>query len=471
MKSLPALVLAFICLSCAGKEPDLGLLVFDAVAVTDQLQLPHEQPLTVKAAMEQMARRPFTSGDHAVATDIATLQATLNQQELKGNAYDKSLTEILQELGSAYEQEGEYEQALSSYRRANQIIRVNNGLFSLDQVPLLRHMISNNMALGDLAATDAAQEYLYYLRAKAFARDSPELIPALQDFAAWNALASHIYLPQSSAEKSGAATANPKTMFQFADTQQEQFDLRFRHLQQAQQLYQRIIDILLAHGDTKNSALGQAEFALATSNFFMTRQLMTYNRTHGTKDLGADYFQEIDLHKYHSSFQNGRTALERRVNYLAESASTTPADLAHARLDLVDWLIATGSSIDYKPLLETAWRDYAASGASTAEVEKLFAPLVPVAVPAFEIMPNTRASLGIASDTAIDYRGYVDVDYSVNVSGDSTVPKILSSTAGTPQEVVDTLQQSIINSRFRPRIQDGLMAPYEHVVVRYHYAW
>ncbi len=489
--SLFVVALTFSCLTFATETPNLDQLIFDAVPVritstgidtnqsgskpvytaTELAQLPHEHPLPVKSAMELTVRRQFNNGNPTRPDDIATLEAALKLQEQKGNAYDKSLTEILLDLGTAYQYNGDFALALQSFQRANQIIRVNNGLFSLDQAPLLRRMINSTVALGDLTATDAEQEYLYYLHTKAYDRQSLELVPALQEFAAWHVRASRIYLPQLAAGKSGTAAANQTTGFRFADSLQDQFDLRFRRLQQAQQLFQQIIDILLAHGRTLDPGLAQAEFALATSNFLMTRQLVTYNQTHGFKNQNSNTFPEIDLHIYRSSYTDGRTALERRVKYLEESASTTPADLAHARLDLVDWLVATGSSADFRTLLETARQDYAAAGASSAEIENLFNPVLPVSVPAFEITPWTRASLGIASDIAIEYRGYIDVDASVNENGDALAPAILDRTAGTPPEVADNLLQSISDSKFRPRILNGVMATYEHVVVRYYYAW
>jgi len=101
--------------------------------------------------------------------------------------------------------------------------------------------------------------------------------------------------------------------------------------------------------------------------------------------------------------------MERRIEYLEKNESTPPADLARARLELADWMIATHSRSDFVEVFTNAYTEYVASGASAEEIDTIFHPPLPVEVPTFLIRPHSRLSLGIPVEAALQYRGYIDV--------------------------------------------------------------
>ncbi|HTQ98514.1 MAG TPA: hypothetical protein VMH83_00930 [Candidatus Acidoferrum sp.] len=428
---------------------------------TELATVPREQALPIKLVAEQIAKQSVTITKKVSPDDIAKLEERLNQQEQAGDAFAKPMAETLMDLAADYESTGNYTKSLAMYERANQIVRINKGLFSLDQEPLIRHMIDNHLAQGDIAAADASQAYLFYLRTKAYGRNTPEIIPALQELAQWNITAYRMEAPMPQTPAGEGLTEHPVLV------SSDQMVTRLNHLKTANELHTTVVQMLDKPG-ASTSALSQAEYQFAISNFLFTRMVLSLYPL--MNENFADNAAIMGMQDYHSSYADGRTALENRISQL-EQSKATPADLAHARVDLADWLIATHTRDTLKDALESAYKDYAASGADVGTLDRLFNPPMPAQVPAFLIYANSRRSLAIPPETALEYRGHIDVEFSVNTLGEARSIKVLYQTPETPPQVSDTLLRSIRRNLFRPRIVDGKLMPYDNVDVRYYYTW
>src|SRR5690606_1720281 len=101
-----------------------------------------------------------------IASSITRYERSVARFELAGGPYETRLSEELLALGSLYQRAGEHEKALGIFERASHINRVNGGLFSLEQIPIIEKTIETYLARGDLVSADAQQEYLFYLQRK-----------------------------------------------------------------------------------------------------------------------------------------------------------------------------------------------------------------------------------------------------------------------------------------------------------------
>lgn len=86
----------------------------------------------------------------------------LVEMERDQGPYAAGLYEPLSSLGQAYLQQGAHQQAAAMYRRALHVVRINEGLYSRRQVPLLRGLLAAYRASLDWDALD--DRYDYYLR-------------------------------------------------------------------------------------------------------------------------------------------------------------------------------------------------------------------------------------------------------------------------------------------------------------------
>ncbi len=82
--------------------------------------------------------------------------------EREQGPYSDALAEPLAGLGRFYREQGDLLQARKLYRRALHVVRLNDGLYSPRQLPILRELLSGYWASGDIESLD--QRYDYYFR-------------------------------------------------------------------------------------------------------------------------------------------------------------------------------------------------------------------------------------------------------------------------------------------------------------------
>lgn len=496
----------------AAEAPNLDLLLFDPVPLsiledsvppaattpaTDEptadtaapsppykseelLPVPAANPQDIKAVLATISLLGQSRGGDTLTTDIARYEASLKEQELGGNAYSMALPETLMSLAAAYERNGEYPKALTLYERASHIIRVNDGLFTLEQVPVVERMISNYLARGDVISADQQQEYLYYLRRRVLPHHSPEMIQAMQDFARWNVQAFHYYSLQPllqpapvTTDSTDTAEAQPSTppapTAAAAATVPDLDQFRIQHLFNAQLIYQQISTLLLANFGITDPRLPDNELQLAATNYLFATNVIA--RGGSAFDGMQQGYESPDLSMRRLGYGEGRESMERRVEYLLKTPGTPPEVLAKARLDLVDWMIATRSRSDIQAVFELAYKEYAESGATPEQIAALFHPPVPPSLPSIVPQRFTRASLELPADAALQYRGFIDVRFTLNKIGDSMSPKLLYSTPNTPDDVTEILLREIRRAQFRPRMLDGKLVDDDRITLRYYYTY
>jgi len=106
--------------------------------------------------------------------------------ERDGGAWDQALTEELSALGRVQQEQGIHAEAISTLTRAMHINRINDGLHTLAQVPVVERMIESYAAMGDWASVDLYQNYLFFVQQKAYGSDDPRIIPVLNSLGQWN---------------------------------------------------------------------------------------------------------------------------------------------------------------------------------------------------------------------------------------------------------------------------------------------
>jgi len=484
----------------AADEPNLDLLLFDPVplvivqdagaesAVTAAAQPPYQsnelQPLpatkvqNIQVALTSLAMSGTSSTADMPASDIARYEASFKEIEQAGNAYSMELPESLVSLADAYERAGDYLKALSLYERASHIIRVNEGLFTLGQETVVERMIGNYLAQGDMVAADQQQEYLYYLRRKVHPHRSPELIKAMQDFAQWNVQAFQYYAfrpapvvppaQPSDSEAEKAAPPPPPTAAAVAPAADIDA-FRIQHLFNAQLMYQQISNLLVANFGITDPRLPDNELQLAITNYLYATNVIA--RGGSAFDGMQQDYDSPDMSVRRFGYGEGRNSMERRVDYLRNTPGTSPEALARARLDLIDWMITTRSRSDIQSVFEQAYKEYAEAGATPEQIAALFHPALPASLPSIVPQRFTRASFGLPADAALQYRGFIDVEFLINKIGESMSPELLYRSPDTPDAVAETLLRSIRRAQFRPRMLDGKLVEDDRITLRYYYTY
>src|SRR5690606_38211298 len=185
--------------AAAQETQDYSRLIFEPVPLVltgDESSPPSADDVAPLPVDDRPAREwsavlaEQASGSDAPAAppeeSIARYEESIRTLERQGGAYEARLAQELLGLGTAYQRLGDHVTAIATFERAWHVSRVNNGLFSLEQAPIVQRLIESQLATGDLIAADQQQEYLFFIQQKAYGAESPELLPALTALADWN---------------------------------------------------------------------------------------------------------------------------------------------------------------------------------------------------------------------------------------------------------------------------------------------
>ena len=94
------------------------------------------------------------------ATERSLLDA-IRRLESRDGAYSADLPEQMLSLGLALQQQERHAEAVDIFKRGVHLARINNGLYCLEQIPLLNGEIQSSIALGEYSRVDELQQYLY----------------------------------------------------------------------------------------------------------------------------------------------------------------------------------------------------------------------------------------------------------------------------------------------------------------------
>jgi len=125
-----------------------------------------------------------------LAQELEVVQQNLRQTvaslESRGDFWDPRIAESMTSLGMLLQREGRHEEAIDALDRAAQVSRINHGLYSLEQAPLLALQVDSHLALERWAEADRLMRNHFYIHVRALPEDGPELIPALDNYAGWH---------------------------------------------------------------------------------------------------------------------------------------------------------------------------------------------------------------------------------------------------------------------------------------------
>jgi hypothetical protein len=451
-----------------------------------------------QAAVAQPAFEP-------VVTDATQAEIVEQIQETRARDGNNSegLIVPLTELAHLYVQDGELALANAALDQAMYIIRVNNGLYSLDQVSLLQQAIANDTAGGDLAAAWKREQELIEL-----ARRHPEdlrTVPIFREvadgrkalFEAWMAgeYPEQMIIGEycgsfgelySCSRRAAARGVIGDTQMYYADA----IEVLLRNELYSSDELRALETELVRTSDQvrqrpelagpQGCCVPGSQAPLNNPRMFGHDEVERHNggnygrifrdetaarleelSPQGVRDGSATQVDEepsLTSQKFPSNYLFGRQSLVRLYDY--EVASSAPlAEQARAFVELADWdLLYSRNSLaldEYEQVYARLRED----GAAQAVVEELFAPRIPIVLPAF--LPP------LAYEQTEGATGYIDVGFRISKLGEPQRIEILDATANVTDAAKERLVLIVKTNRFRPRLTDGEFRT-SSVVVRYH---
>jgi tetratricopeptide (TPR) repeat protein len=394
---------------------------------------------------------------------IDDYQSAIDRLEALTGPFDPELSELTFALGKTLQRQNRLEEAIQAFHHAMYVNRVNNGVYSLTQEPMLRGIIDTNLPLGFISEAAEAYQKLLWLHRKTYGAIDARILPLLDEIGQWHLRAYN-------------ARGRRDDIY---------------HLNIAHGVYNQALAITAQqHGDDHLSMTGLL-YNSAMTDYYLDRHQKKYTNSWENKDLLSERFQQArwvadDPFLSKNYFQNGRRANAKMIDILEQNPTASTADKATGYIKTGDWLMLfnlTGPAIDayqkaYRTLQQT--NDTALITALLGEPKMLPRPIDSAIMETEPVVTDQTTSTerlpeqpepsmpdspeaGFSPPTPEAY-----VMLSVDISEKGQPQKI--TTLGVYPEGGDGMEnrarKTIINTKFRPRFDNGQPVPTEALPVK-----
>jgi hypothetical protein len=370
------------------------------------------------------------------------------QTEQRSGRNAPELIDPLTALGVLYQEDGDHGPAAQAFTRALQVVRVNYGLYTLDQAPLLDQAIRNQEAQGNVAAAWELEHEL-----AALARRNPDDVRAasilrsigVKRLAQLDLYASGKVVPQialgcyyqhPSNRVAGSCVAGSRgaaIRWMNADVQE--------YLHDAVALFHQ-------HGLYSSAELEDVE-----------REIVRASYAYGGSRHDYGHHAGYSVGSY--GYGHGRESLKRLLEYTV-ARSEPVIERIRAFVEIADWDLLTATRPDLaRGEYQQAYEQLVARSVPQAQIDELFAPELPVALPVFVANP-------LHSPETPTSKGFVDVAFEITEQGRAQRVDILGTSTNASFAEKRSIAQLVHRSRFRPRVVDGAIAAAAPVTIRYY---
>lgn len=368
-----------------------------------------------------------------VQGELSVLDA-IEQIESDHGVYSAELSEHLLSLAQNYSTQGDHEDAVEVLNRAVHVQRINGGLYSLSQAPILEQIIEGHMALGQWDEATKRHRHLYWLHERNYGRDDPRILPMLEKVSSWHLNA------YSLTNTNGAS-----------------------HLMNAYQMLQKSVDIISKNFGSRDERLVQPLQSLAVSNYYLatlrSEQARSTNELRSSRDSDLEAERVARLNHYVlNSFYNGKAAINRIVSIYEADEQADPIKLIESKVQLGDWYMLWD-----RP--SAAMDNYQEAFAAMSDDQQLVQTRDEVFGQAVALpdMPMLQAKAHDPNNP----HDYVLVQFDVSARGTARNIKILESKPADSVGNRATVRRNLKKAKFRPKIVDGQAVVTEGIVHRY----
>lgn len=373
--------------------------------------------LPVCVALEQSGARQQDS--------IARYETRIAGLEGNEGPHAKELIEARRSLGLLLQQAGKHGRAVEALQGALQSIRVNEGLYSMNQIPIVEAIIDSHVALSARSELRRNYEYLFWLYQRNYGDGNVGLVPVIKRIGRWYFDLYNFSPPNTTVEPLIAADdlySKALGMLEDDALLRDRADILYKVAVINHHVAEDVQDPMLSHREIREAML-----------------------PHGRP---TPYLNETAVRQYYAdqSFYRGKRSLKRIVEDYEAKLPGTITEYARALVFMGDWLTVQRRVIEGSRMYQRAWTALAEHDAPPALADALFGEPQPI-----EQLPIPGEEEPEAGTDSY----YADALLDVPESG---WPRNIRIQAVHPPEETSLLKRAergIAATRYRPRYRNG----------------
>ena len=377
--------------------------------------------------------QPSTNITNDTLNEISNYIDAIEQVESESGVYGQDISQQLIGLGLSYQTINKHDEAVDIFKRALHLQRVNEGLYSLNQLSVIKNLIHSYSELGNWNKVNKTYKYYYWLHVRNYEKYDPEMLDITTNMAKWHLKAYELELEESS----------DKSLFL------------------AVQMYQHALDIIIHNFSETDLRLVEPLKGLIAINYLSEKErgMFTYDQ--------KGYVQDHNIRTFHNNQNNfieysdaayvaGRNLYAHLLAVYRANALSDKYIIEKTMAAIGDWHLIFKKRIvankAYKITYDQMIRRQSGDQSSEQTLDKLFGS--PLPLPIFsEINLGTITASGLQQlDKS---QQYALVNFDVNKRGDPRNIKILESNPPDNTHVQNDVLRRIKKLKFRPRIVEG----------------
>ncbi len=502
---LSALLLGLFPLTMQAQVPiDTIRLVFDVTLATEPV-LGTGTPLSEADETNEEYRSALST--------IVSYQSEIDRiVQQTNNPYNFELLEQYLSIGDANQSLGRHEEAIAQYDAALQIMKVQNGLFDMNQLLVTEKIIQSHIAMGDLGNSTRWREYEHYLHQQNFEPGSTEMVRATNELADW--YISSFFMQNFQRDNRGMdimlstqqqveRLANPaiaqelqwngaentmrlsnQSPLTYIDPTMEAIfngdirdlaprDVEDVRLLRVSGLYEDSQRDIIASDSPSLDSIAQIARRIAGLSF-ITKQEIDYENFKNTfiPNYENSRVQEYRLsqNRLDQSYESGRNALRYIVDIM-RTVEAPPNMLGSALIELADWNLAYGRVQAAQDYYTEAYDELMSAGFTAQQIDNSLNLAIPRQIPRSATHPYTRRSSGLPLNAELEYRGYIDVSFELDDVGNPQKVEFSENDRPEYGQIEQILINHLRTAKFRPHFTDGELVNQGRVDLRYYYSY
>ena len=357
-------------------------------------------------------------------------RAMIEALESRHGAYAAALPEQLLSLGLRLQQDGRHEEAVNLFRRGVHLARVNNGLYSAEQIPLIKQEIASQVALGKYHEADERQSYLYRVQMRNL-ESGLGRADALMQQARWQYNAYILALEGND----------------------------YGRLMNMWDLYRLALnDIVAREGETSPTLIRPLEGMLLSqyliAGYVFDGQSSGFS---GDNNIVAQHTANRFNAYRAQSYTKGRAVIQAIYDIHKVNFGDSTSETAEALTMMGDWSLWNGEPKAAMQFYREATAELVAGGAAEEDIDRIFGK--PVALPNFDgVRP--------LPEHAEDGEGLLQLQFTVNAEGRVRNLERLDENDLSSGKV-NRIMRKLRKTRFRPAMAMGEPVATDNVTRNY----
>jgi len=140
---------------------------------------------TEEAARSAAEQAAATARSLEISREIARRETLIDDLRYSAGVYSEQLREVQEDLGAYLLEVGDFEKAAQIFTEALQIARINTGLYSEDQLPLINALIASNTKMKAWSQADDFQSLHIHIADRLYSTADGRFLHAARQYGDW----------------------------------------------------------------------------------------------------------------------------------------------------------------------------------------------------------------------------------------------------------------------------------------------